>query len=81
MKEEEEVSQPWPPAGTVTYLGLGEALAGARDELGEVGVHELEDEVDAAVHPGGGDALEADDVGVVEALQDPDLPRHEPHAL
>jgi hypothetical protein len=63
------------------YLGLGEALAGARDELGEVGVHEVEDEVDAAVHPGGGDALEADDVGVVEPLQDPDLPRHEPHAL
>lgn len=63
------------------YLGLGEAVVGTADDAGEVGVHEVEDEVDAAVHPGGGDAVEADDVRVVQPPQDHHLPRHEPHAL
>jgi hypothetical protein len=63
------------------YLRLGEALLRAQDEPAEVGVHEVEDEVDAAVHPGGGDALQLHHVGVVQTLQEPDLPRHEPHAL
>jgi hypothetical protein len=43
--------------------------------------HVVEDEVEAAGHAGGDEPVELDDIGVVEAAQDEDLARHEPHAL
>lgn len=62
-------------------LGQGELDLGAGGEAGEVVDHVVEDEVEAAGHAGGDEAVELDDIGVVEAAEDEDLPGHEAHAL
>ena len=62
-------------------LGQSELDVGAGGEAGEVVDHVVEDEVEAAGHAGGDEAVELHDVGVVEAAEDEDLPGHEPHAL
>ncbi|BAT03119.1 Os07g0667900, partial [Oryza sativa Japonica Group] len=59
----------------------GELDLGAGGEAGEVVDHVVEDEVEAAGHAGGDEAVELDDIGVVEAAEDEDLPGHEAHAL
>jgi hypothetical protein len=64
------------------YLGLGEGDVGGGCEPREVVLHVLEDEVERAGGARGDEALEPDDVGVaLQAAEDEDLPRHEPHAL
>lgn len=62
-------------------LGQSELDVGAGGEAGEVVDHVVEDEVEAAGHARGDEAVELDDVGVVEAAEDEDLPGHEAHAL
>ena len=62
-------------------LWQSELDVGAGGEAGEVVDHVVEDEVEAAGHAGGDEAVELHDVGVVEAAEDEDLPGHEPHAL
>jgi hypothetical protein len=68
----------------VTVVGdlwLGELDFRAGGEAREVVLHVLEDEVEAAGHAGGDEAVELDDVGVVEASEDEDLAGHEADAL
>ena len=45
-------------------------LAGAGDQPGEVVLHVLEDEVEAAGHARVDEAIDLDDAGVVEAAED-----------
>ena len=73
--------------GTVVGdLGVGDLWLSELDfraggEAREVVLHVLEDEVEAAGHAGGDEAVELDDVGVVEAPEDEDLAGHEADAL